>query len=69
MKARITIRQDMNTPCYTLINGNVQAAGIHPNDMREGNTPIDALLNIVEKLKKNGCYYSANKILKCIRLN
>lgn len=69
MKARITIRQDINTPCYTLINGDVQAAGIHPNDMRKGSNLAESLLFIVERLKGNGCDYSANKILKCIRFS
>lgn len=61
MKARITIRQS-KTSCYVLLNGKTSAI-VHPNDIKNG------LMERVEKLKSYNCDFSANQLLKCIRLN
>lgn len=62
MKARITIRQSNTTNCYTLLNGKDWAV-VHALDIKHG------LMNHVEKLKSYNCDFSANQLLKCIRLN
>lgn len=62
MKARITIRQSKTTNCYTLLNGKDWAV-VHAADIKKG------LIEYVERLKSYNCDFSANKILKCIRLN
>lgn len=62
MKARITIRQSNTTSCYTLLNGKTFAV-VHANDIKDG------LMARVEKLKSYNCDFSADQLLKCIRLN
>lgn len=62
MKARITIRQSKVANCYTLLNGKTFAV-VHANDIKDG------LIQRVEKLKSYNCDFSADQLLKCIRLN
>lgn len=63
MKARITIRQSvLNNNTYTIINGKDWTV-LHANDIKTG------LLNRIENLRNWGLDYTANKILKCIRVS
>ena len=61
MKARITVRPLQNN-CHVVLNGK-QWAVIHKSDIKNG------LMTRIEELRSHGCDWSADQILKCIRVN
>ena len=61
MKARITVRPTGNN-CYVISNGK-QWSVIHKSDIKNG------LMARVEELRSHGCDWSADQILKCIRVS
>jgi hypothetical protein len=60
MKSRITVRPLENN-CHVILNGDVWAV-IHKLDAKKG------LMARVEELRKHECDWSADRILKCIRV-
>lgn len=61
MKARIKVRPLENN-CHTLFNGKDWSV-VHKVDIKAG------LIEHVDYLRRIGCEWSANQILKCIRVS